>query len=659
MTGKLQWLVRSAAALYFVYACGGLPRVARALDTPNVLMGIDGMTLNQAGLFVNGGTPDDGFNTFRFFAFNNQPGHIGRYKSTYLYDQNVNLADTQNFLGISHNARYHSDTPEFFNETQFSPAAPLDLTNDYFPIVDRGSFGQLFDPSEYQFEVKFKPILAADPFPVKNEAHTFRLGLDQVDGFVFDAEAGMYKRANDAFTFTVGTEAVGINDWYATAPKDADGFATYIAPLTVTANSVGKGFYYAFGDNPFRAANVVAGGGRVQNPDLTWSDANDGLDTMAFGSGPTDPSRPNSQLRVPNGVPLMSLASVGGDGATMGSNADAGRVFSIELRSALLKRITPNPIMARIDANSGLSFRFGDGLSYATTTEGADGTVAPITTPVGGLVPNYSDQISRFDQNGMTNLFIQPRTGPDPNNQGYRFFVRTTPGTESFDGSKAVVKIRARLTQPLTDPGVAQSMTVYARDLDGSDTNSDTVLGSIVIPADPKGGDEYSLPVALNQFNTSTMTTITIPLSSFTVNTSPTAGTPAAPIFTNPGDGLRTDFNLFEFGALVPNGGGLVRLEVEFMDIEVPPAGDADFNDDGKVDGLDFLTWQRGFGTAGTPTNGDANGDSLVNGDDLTIIKQKFGGPPAVAASGAVPEPATSALVALALCAGAAIRRRR
>src|SRR5262245_27469615 len=85
-------------------------QAARALDTPNVLMGIDGMTLMAPGLFVNpSGTPNDGFNTFRFFQYNAQPGHVGRYKSVYLYDTDVNPDDSQNFLGISHNARYHSD----------------------------------------------------------------------------------------------------------------------------------------------------------------------------------------------------------------------------------------------------------------------------------------------------------------------------------------------------------------------------------------------------------------------------------------------------------------------------------------------------------------------------------------------------------------------
>jgi hypothetical protein len=56
----------------------------------------------------------------------------------------------------------------------------------------------------------------------------------------------------------------------------------------------------------------------------------------------------------------------------------------------------------------------------------------------------------------------------------------------------------------------------------------------------------------------------------------------------------------------------------------VPP--NADFNDDGLVDGADFLAWQRNFGVTAPPrTAGDANGDGAVNADDLTIWSAQFG----------------------------------
>lgn len=58
-------------------------------------------------------------------------------------------------------------------------------------------------------------------------------------------------------------------------------------------------------------------------------------------------------------------------------------------------------------------------------------------------------------------------------------------------------------------------------------------------------------------------------------------------------------------------------------DVTVTVTGDlrADFNDDGRVDGLDFLVWQAGFPrtTGGTKSTGDANGDGAVDGLDFLI----------------------------------------
>lgn len=57
----------------------------------------------------------------------------------------------------------------------------------------------------------------------------------------------------------------------------------------------------------------------------------------------------------------------------------------------------------------------------------------------------------------------------------------------------------------------------------------------------------------------------------------------------------------------------------------------ADFNGDGKVDGRDFLAWQRGFGTpAAQPADGDANSDGQVDGADLGVWQEQYAVPLAV-----------------------------
>ena len=74
---------------------------------------------------------------------------------------------------------------------------------------------------------------------------------------------------------------------------------------------------------------------------------------------------------------------------------------------------------------------------------------------------------------------------------------------------------------------------------------------------------------------------------------------------------------------------------------------DADFNQDGNVDGNDFLTWQRGFGATGAShSDGDANYDTNVDMTDLSIWESQFGTTVGrvLAASAVVPEPSTIAL---------------
>ncbi len=86
-----------------------------------------------------------------------------------------------------------------------------------------------------------------------------------------------------------------------------------------------------------------------------------------------------------------------------------------------------------------------------------------------------------------------------------------------------------------------------------------------------------------------------------------------------------------------------------YIDFEAPPilqqVEDADFDQDGDVDGRDFLIWQRGFGIGTTLAQGDANGNESVGAEDLAIWQTQYGNLPLASAATAVPEPATAVLL--------------
>ncbi|WP_152099373.1 choice-of-anchor Q domain-containing protein [Lacipirellula parvula] len=79
------------------------------------------------------------------------------------------------------------------------------------------------------------------------------------------------------------------------------------------------------------------------------------------------------------------------------------------------------------------------------------------------------------------------------------------------------------------------------------------------------------------------------------------------------------------------NGDGIGEAVIDIGAFEKQPIDaddyNADFNNDGRVDGADFLIWQRGFGiaTGATHSQGDANFDGDVDSNDLDIWKQQFG----------------------------------
>lgn len=86
-----------------------------------------------------------------------------------------------------------------------------------------------------------------------------------------------------------------------------------------------------------------------------------------------------------------------------------------------------------------------------------------------------------------------------------------------------------------------------------------------------------------------------------------------------------------------------------------------DYNGDARVDGADFLLWQRSFNASVTPgTGADGSGNGVVDAADLALWKNNFGtSGGATSAAAAVPEPASLALGMAAVAMTCVAARRR
>lgn len=93
-------------------------------------------------------------------------------------------------------------------------------------------------------------------------------------------------------------------------------------------------------------------------------------------------------------------------------------------------------------------------------------------------------------------------------------------------------------------------------------------------------------------------------------------------------------------------GDGLINL----LNVEYSSAGLAgDYDLDGRVDGRDFLVWQRTMGATVTPGVGaDGNNSGKIDAGDLTVWRNNFGAA-AAASTYAIPEPCTATLVSFAM----------
>jgi hypothetical protein len=93
---------------------------------------------------------------------------------------------------------------------------------------------------------------------------------------------------------------------------------------------------------------------------------------------------------------------------------------------------------------------------------------------------------------------------------------------------------------------------------------------------------------------------------------------------------------------------GLPNVTINLTGVVQPAGGfSGDFDEDGNVDGDDLTNWKGGFGTSGSAIHiqGDADGDHDVDGDDFLVWQRQLGSAASVAATRAVPEPATMFLL--------------
>lgn len=325
------------------------------------------------------------------------------------------------------------------------------------------------------------------------------------------------------------------------------------------------------------------------------------------------------------------------------ANAAFGLIATLLAVAAAVAQ--PAPIVVDFDSNGefpgdplsaslgGAFTFFGGGLppDYAdddppTVVEGIS------TTGVGGTQGYEINWDSTIDAGGYAYYglggFLRFHNNGDPGWADGQVGQNYTPGYEvSFD---------LKLAGAIVQQPIRGNITLFKGDYEavyGVDANNDGDMddGYDIWSA------EYAVPVVADDY--ADFNQVVLNLAQIGTPTAP------APEITTPvfDDASSFMFNMYfnndEFGTDAGNIITLDNLALSFTSIDPP---DADFDNDGDVDGNDFLVWQRG---------GSPNG---VTPGDLAAWQTNYGGPtPNVALATSVPEPASLALLFGALlCVG-------
>jgi hypothetical protein len=580
---RIAFMIRRFATFAQIFACGLAFAAAVFYSSPKSYAQ-GNVVLALDGMIVNntgGGQPAwGGFGRFTYDMTVGESATLGRYGAFTISEPGV----AGSGVGVNFTI---GDINSPVDQLPISP-----VTSNMFPILDRATFGANFDPNEYVAELVYKPLPG-------NTSTRLNLTFDHSDGFHADGT-----RAGEQWQYGFFDLINTYNTGQTNGTLDADGFALARSNMGVlseaSANYHGQSFMYSVG-NP------------IGDDDPDFND---------FEGGP---------LPVPNGVVQIHLQT---------TYDTPEMVDNFEIKALRIVKLDSDPReVARLDGRSGFSQRFGSGFNR---NEPGSPPPTPISVEGVDYFPAATDQLSRFDQNGFTNIVVN--TDDDAGFSGFGLWQ--SAASTVFDGTNATVEIRAKLTAPL-EAGQADTIQVVLKDKDGNGTSNEGDFG----------GEEYHFDVALGQFNTSTMMTVSLPLNS--------ARLEQAQEFPTEGDGLLTNFNLYYLGVLTNEGAGLVDLEIESIRVLLPEEDGlpGDFNENGAVDAADYVLWRNNLDTSNNLPNG-VSPPGTVTQADYTHWRAHFGetagGGAALGQAAAVPEPGSYALCAFALCmAGMRLRSWR